>query len=221
LADESCRGKTHLTSESRKSRLDAWLEHLKGFRESVVDIRGQIENRQLEHYEPTINRLYQRLYARPLFSKVKTKVDASRGSFAIQVLLDPKWNSSVRFPSTGLAPSRYFSEAQLNVLALSIFLSNAFSQRWSQFVPLFLDDPVQNMDDFNAYAFLDTLRTYAVGSRQFLLTTCDLDFYKLMLAKFRCLNSGGQRRFIAYRFDSFSSGGPDVRIDTEAREAAA
>jgi len=109
----------------------------------------------------------------------------------------------------------------MNVLALSIFLGNVLSQKWSQFVPVFLDDPIQNMDDFNTNAFIDTLRTYATGRRQFFLTTCDLDFYRLMLAKLKCLNEGGRRRFIAYRFEAITSEGFAARIDAGSRSAAA
>lgn len=207
--------------EADRGRTGLWARHLEKLNDSIVSIRGQIENRQLQRYEPTINRIYRRLYSHPLFNSIRTKVDSSKGAFAIQVDLDAKWVDSVRFPTSSLAPTRYFSEAQLNVLALSIFLSNALSQRWSQFVPLFLDDPVQNMDEFNTNAFVDTLRTYAAGRRQFFLTTCDLDLYQLALAKLGCLNEGGKTGFVAYRFEEFTSEGPTIRIDTGSREAAA
>jgi len=207
--------------EADRGKIGSWTRHLEELNDSIVSIRGQIENRQLQRYEPTINRIYRRLYSHPLFNSIRTKVDSSKGAFAIQVDLDAKWADSLRFPTSSLAPTWYFSEAQLNVLALSIFLSNALSQRWSQFVPLFLDDPVQNMDDFNTNAFVDTLRTYATGQRQFFLTTCDLDLYQLVLGKLRCLNQGGKTGFVAYRFEEFTSEGPTIRIDTGSREAAA
>jgi len=101
--------------EAGRQRIAAWTGHLGKLAESIVTIRGQIENKQLERYEPTINRLYRMLYSHPLFSTRRTKVDASKEAFAIQVDLDEKWSSSVHFPASSLAPTLYFSEAQLYV----------------------------------------------------------------------------------------------------------
>jgi hypothetical protein len=121
---------------------------------------------------------------------------------------------NLKHPLGGLSPLLYFSEAQANVLALSVFLSNAFQQRWSRLNSVFMDDPVQNMDDLNSNAFIDTLRAL-VGSRerQFVVATCDLQLYKLMLVKLACLNTSSEGRFAAYRFEGMSTKGPHLIKD--------
>ena len=81
-------------------------------------------------------------------------------------------------------PYLYLSNAQLNVLALSIFLSLGSKQTWSNVDSLLLDDPVQHLDDLDALSFLDTVRAVALGrfgqKRQIILSTCDRNLYGLM-----------------------------------------
>jgi hypothetical protein len=45
-----------------------------------------------------------------------------------------------------------------------------------------------NMDDFNANSFVDTLRAFVERKRQFIVATCDVSLYRLMLVKLKCLN---------------------------------
>jgi len=97
-----------------------------------------------------------------------------------------------------LSPGKFFSEAQINVLALSIFLAGATQQRWSNLRSICIDDPVQQMDDMNAYAFLELIRGLA-RDRQFVITTCDPRFYDLAREMFECLNDNGRSKFCAYR----------------------
>jgi DNA repair exonuclease SbcCD ATPase subunit len=191
----------------------AWKEHLGQLYASIVAIRGKVENWKLEQYAPTINTLYQRLNTHPLFGPISASVDSASQSLTVQVEVSPYLTSNVSFPTQRLAPARYFSEAQLNVLALSIFLTHALQQRWSRFFSILLDDPVQNMDDYNANALIDTLRAFVEHRRQFALATCDLNFYRLMLVKLKCLNQNGRKRFAAYRLEGVSSRGPALIQD--------
>ncbi len=211
---ESLQGtETTLRSQSeniqkRVNRCSVWIAHLGQLHEAVEWVRGDVENSLLAQYEPTVNWLYKRLSSHPLFGAIRTTVDPKSQSLKISLDLSDQLNFGSTALVHDLGPTRYFSEAQQNVLALSIFLSNALQQRWSQFGTVFLDDPVQNMDDFNANALIDTLRTLALGRQQFILTTCDLDFYKLLLVKLGCLNNGQIKRFKAYRLEGISLDGP-------------
>lgn len=204
-----------LTAESQA--LSRWHSHLSTLYVVLVTIKAEVENLQLEKYGPTINLLYQRLNTHPLFTDLKVLVDATAQSVRIQLQASP----SLAAPSMpeGLAPARYFSEAQFNIVALSIFLSHSFQQRWSRFVPVFLDDPVQNMDDFNANGFVDCLRSLAGAERQFIVSTCDIGLYRLLLLKLRCMNQDGPVRFRAYRLEGVSDRGPRVVQDLPVAEA--
>ena len=122
--------------------------------------------------------------------------------------------------NTGLAPTRYLSEAQLNIVALSIFLSHSYQQRWSRFTPLFLDGPVQNLDDLNANGFIDCVRSLAEDDRQFVLSTSNIAFYRLLLLKLRCMNYDNSVRFRAYRLEGISDEGPKIIQDFPAMHNA-
>ena len=61
-------------------------------------------------------------------------------------------------------PYLYLSNAQLNVLALSIFLSLGSKQTWSNVDSLLLDDPVQHLDDLDALFFFGYCSCCGVGS---------------------------------------------------------
>jgi hypothetical protein len=196
---------------TERSTLSRWNSHLESFTAALVDIKAEVETIQLTNYGPTINLLYQRLSTHPIFRELRVSVDTSKQSVSIQLPLPASFAGID--DHTGLAPAQYLSEAQLNVAALSIFLSHSFQQRWSLFEPLFLDDPVQNMDDFNANGFIDCLRSLAVLDRQFVISTCDISFYRLLLLKLRCMNYDGQGRFRAYRLEGISEEGPSVVQD--------
>ena len=191
--------------------LSRWYEHLSTLYVALLSIKAEVENLQLEKYAPTINLLYQRLNTHPLFTELRVEVDAKSQAVRVQVRVP---NSVMANDlSTGLAPANYLSEAQLNIVALSIFLSHSYQQRWSRFVPLFLDDPVQNMDTFNANGFVDCLRSLAGSERQFVISTCDIGLYRLLLLKLRCMNQGANIRFRAYRLEGISELGPMVIED--------
>jgi predicted nucleic acid-binding Zn-ribbon protein len=197
--------------KSEELALRRWHSHLSTLYVALVSIKAEVEMLQLEKYGPTINVLYQRLNTHPLFTQLRVLVDAS--SQSVRIHLPPPPLLTGTDGQDGLAPVRYLSEAQINVAALSIFLSHSFQQRWSSFVPLFLDDPVQTMDDFNANGFVDCLRSLAGLDRQFIISTCDLDLYRLLLLKLRCMNYDGHVKFRAYRLQGISEQGPSVIQD--------
>ena len=113
-----------------------------------------------------------------------------------------------------VSPSKFFSDAQMNVLAISVFLAGALQQRWSRFRTLFIDDPIQQMDEMNVAAFLDLLRGLA-GDHQFIVFTCSRDFYLLALDKLACLNKTRPGRFCAYRLEGVAPANLVVHCDTD------
>lgn len=113
-------------------------------------------------------------------------------------------------------PQFYLSNAQANVLALSLFLSFTRAQRWARLETILLDDPVQHLDDLDAVAFLDTLRSVALGSlgprKQVVVSTCDQNLYLLMIRKFGMLESMGLRLTAISLLDR-GEAGPEVLYD--------
>jgi exonuclease SbcC len=70
------------------------------------------------------------------------------------------------------------------VLALSIFLTRVMYQNISAFHTIFVDDPIQQMDDMNTAAFIDVVLGLSRLGRQIVLTTCNYSFYRLVKHKF-------------------------------------
>jgi DNA repair exonuclease SbcCD ATPase subunit len=191
-----------------------WEQHLEELGRAIAKARHEAENWQLAHYGPSISNLYKRFSAHPIFGKIEVAVDPVNEEIRITADVSEFVSPYLKHPPGKLAPLQYFCEAQANVLALSVFLSNAFQQRWSKLNSVFMDDPVQNMDDLNSNAFIDTLRALTTtAGRQFVVATCDLQLYKLMLVKLTCLNVSSTKRFSAYRFDGMAVEGPRLIKD--------
>jgi hypothetical protein len=113
-------------------------------------------------------------------------------------------------------PRFFLSNAQANVLALSLFLSFARAQRWARLDTILLDDPVQHLDDLDAVAFLDILRSVALGGlgpkKQVVVSTCDRNLYLLMLRKFGMIESMGLK-FTGISLVDRGEAGPEVIYD--------
>jgi DNA repair exonuclease SbcCD ATPase subunit len=207
---------TQESAELTKSRDQngSWALHLEQLGGAITKARHEAENWQLANYGPFVGSLYRRFSAHPVFSSIRVAVDTEAEEIRMSAEVNEFAAQYVKRPQKELPPRQYFNEAQANVLALSIFLSNAFQQSWSRLNSVFMDDPVQNMDDLNSNAFIDTLRALAISSgRQFVVATCDQRLYKLMLVKLACLNANGKTRFSAYRLEGISVEGPHLIKD--------
>ncbi|XOB60861.1 AAA family ATPase [Campylobacterota bacterium DY0563] len=157
------------------SQLDLDYTNLKdSIKETIDDKTKEL----LGVYQETIKKFYHYLnpnvYMRNLSIK-ETMNNANRLVF--EVSSDDNMNKH--------SPSYIFSSAQNNVLALSIFLSFAIKQQWSELDAIFLDDPIQNMDDINIHSFVDLVRSIEKQTdKQFFISTHDERIYQFMLNKF-------------------------------------
>jgi DNA repair protein SbcC/Rad50 len=120
-------------------------------------------------------------------------------------------------------PKFFLSSAQSNTLALAYFLSFACRQHWCRLRAILLDDPVQHLDDLDAVAFLDLLRTVAVSERQhrrqIIISTCDQNLYGLLIRKFSSIPAD-ELHFAALSFHDIGPAGPTVRCDYSSRTSS-
>lgn len=153
----------------------------------------------LTSIEPVLDVLYGRLRPHPVMDRLRLDI----GSF------DEK--GEVRFvaysPSTEANVSTIFSSAQLNAVAVCVFMAMNLAISRSQAAFALLDDPIQNMDDFNVLGLLDLLRGL-VQERQFVVSTHDEQIGELLRRKLRPLAPGAQT--ILHRFRSYRGDGPVV-----------
>ncbi|AXG44569.1 hypothetical protein GPY51_21625 [Photorhabdus laumondii subsp. laumondii] len=86
-----------------------------------------------------------------------------------------------------MSPTLSFSSAQINVLALSIFLARALSSKDDEGNPvdcILIDDPVQSIDAINTLGLIDTLRMLSIMfNKQIIVTTHDENFHELLKKK--------------------------------------
>ena len=162
--------------ERELHRLQGLVDQCDEFLGHLREVTASIEERRLGHYQPWVRLFYERLSTHPYLGPLNLVVDHDEQEFRIQ--FDPPQGEV-----GPIAARDYLSMAQVNVVALSIFLASALLQGWSSLRTVILDDPVQHMDDMNALALLDLLHSFASLNRQVIVTTAHMDLYKLMLVR--------------------------------------
>ena len=168
---------------------------------------------KIDAHQPEIVRLFKAMIPCPyLFEKVTLKREETGIRLGLRYRGQEKDAGEPRF---------FLSSAQANVLALSIFLSLSGKQNWSKLETILLDDPVQHLDDLDAVAFLDNLRTMALGGfgpkKQIIVSTCDKNLYLLMIRKFRLIEANGLQ-FTGISMIDKGSGGPEIIYDIKGPE---
>jgi hypothetical protein len=150
--------------------------------QSMRRVVGEETESLLDNYGETIKTIYSYLNPHAHFADINLRVDGSS---------NPKNNRFVIEAIDGEAkakmnPSYTFSAAQTNVLAISIFMGIALRQQWSNLNALFLDDPIQNMDDINVHSFVDIIRSVVRDTgKQMFISTHDERVFNFMRRKFR------------------------------------
>jgi DNA repair exonuclease SbcCD ATPase subunit len=213
----------YLSSQDRRSRLADEEAHLRreqaSLAESVERMRKsrallqaitsaakeselEIVRRLMLEQKPLLNGLYRRLRPHPVLDQLEIEFGqfSQRGEVYFEAVAGEK-RANV---------SAIFSSAQLNAVAICVFLATNVSAGGTRFA--LLDDPIQNMDDFNVLGLLDLLRSVA-SNRQVILSTHDTQLGELMRRKLRPLQL--TRRTITHEFIGYDELGPQVvtRID--------
>jgi DNA repair protein SbcC/Rad50 len=169
------------TKESNKKDLEENLVVLEQSHEELLSakqyITSFIENKINNSFNlESINSIYQRIDPHPDFYNIKFETDLSNDK--------PEINIYASSSKEKLAPVLYFSAAQVNILSLSIFLANALLKDQNGLNTVFMDDPIQHLDNLNILSFIDLLRTITNQlDKQVILSTHNENFYKLIRRK--------------------------------------
>lgn len=195
-----------------KEKLSQIDQMSKAFQElTVMDM-----TETLKALSAPLNNIFERLNGHPLFGALRIEPNKKNKTVTFRVETphqNSEKSSNVEIPMD-VPPRSYLSDAQLNIVALSIFLSIALYQTWSKFKLIVIDDPVQQMDDLNAASFIDLIREVSIQNRrQFVITTCNDEFYRLALSKLSCLNTRKVTQFRAYRLEGLRQEGPEIIVD--------
>ncbi|MFP3511477.1 SMC family ATPase [Peribacillus sp. SIMBA_075] len=131
----------------------------------------------LNQENSSVQQLYR--YLNPMVSSKQLKFVADEEELSIK--LTSKEENGI---SKETSAKYVLSSGQMNVLALSIFLSVNEAMD-SELDLIAIDDPIQNMDDVNQFSVCDILSNLR---RQLIFSTHDLDFIKLFVKKNEHLN---------------------------------
>jgi len=131
--------------EQRKSNLLILEAALRSIREAMTEYQKEESMNQIRELEEMMNEYYQAILGHPYFNRIKIDIEKE----------DPLQFS---FRATSEREATYiptrFSTSQLNIAALSIFMSNSKLLK-GQLPLLTLDDPTQNMDNAHKKAFAE------------------------------------------------------------------
>ncbi|MGA2624462.1 MAG: SMC family ATPase [Bacteroidota bacterium] len=168
--------------ESQKKLSDQWnycYNYLKQLADqlSMVSTTGLKKN--LEQYSPLVNEIYKKFTRHEFFSEVQLHPKTTKSQRKRDLFIKLKSYSG----ETEYTPASYLSEAQLNVLALSIFLTRVIYQNLSMLQTVLIDDPIQQMDNMNATSFIDIIIGLSQASKQIIITTCNPEFFALFCQK--------------------------------------
>ena len=180
----------------KAQQLQQWVTRLDELEREAADQQLGAVGAHVKSLEPAIDLIYRRLNPHPLFGKIRVLVDED--DHTLRILAEAEGNDIT------VNPPGFFSDAQLNVLAISVFLAGALRQRWSALETIVIDDPIQQLDEMNVCAFLDLIRGL-IPAKQFIIFTCSRDFYLLAMDKFSPLNNTRPQSFLAYRLEGVAS----------------
>lgn len=129
-----------------------------------------------------INRLYNAIDPHPDYKEIQFKCDFKQKNPRLKVLVNSREDGK-----ESIVPNLYFSTAQINILSFCIFLAKALfatDDEGKSMDCIFIDDPIQALDDINILSIIDLLRNVAFSmDKQIVLTTHDRNFFELLQKK--------------------------------------
>lgn len=129
-----------------------------------------------------INRLYNTIDPHPDYKKIKFSCNFDNLRPKLSIVMSPKGEEMKQ-----IVLNLYFSTAQINILSFCIFLAKALhtkNDKGETVDCIFIDDPIQSLDDINILSLIDLLRNLAfINKKQIVLTTHDNNFYELLKRK--------------------------------------
>jgi energy-coupling factor transporter ATP-binding protein EcfA2 len=171
----------------------------------LTGLRGastKIVTEELVRIGPLLQRIYATVEPHPSFRAVRFLTRISRGHGRVwTTVVDETAQKTVEEPSVVL------SSSQLNVLAVSTFLSLNLAIETLPLQVVALDDPLQSLDTVNLLGLADLLRRVR-ASRQVIISTHDSRLADLLSRKLRPVVEGDRTRIV--RFDAWTRSGPVV-----------
>ncbi len=164
-------GEADITQRSATGELaQKVIEALRESASSVVTTR-------VKEIEPLLSDIYSRIDVHPAFRVVRFLTSVVRGKGQLSTVV-----SDLLTEVDCESPCEVLSSSQLNVLAVSTFLSLNLGALRPPLDSTLLDDPLQSLDDINLLGLIDLLRR-TKDQRQLCVSTHDSRFGDLLARK--------------------------------------
>lgn len=150
--------------ENRIERLSMLDSSLDALRQAALEFEKETVMSTLESIRNTINQFYRAMAGHPYFTSIQLEIEKEEPLiYSIKATgVDPALSTRI--------PTR-FSITQMNVVALSLFLSNSVKIA-KDFAVILMDDPAQSMDKEHKEALANVIRSLS-QSKQVIVATSD------------------------------------------------
>ena len=160
---------------ARRATGDLASKMIDGIRQASSDL---VED-ELKKLDGLLQRIYSTADPHPVFRVARFLSQMRRGhGRMVAQIEDPAYGIKISTPDLIL------SSSQMNVLAVSIFLTLNLGSRNLPLNTAILDDPLQSLDDINLLGLIDLLRRIR-DRRQLMVSTHDRQFAALLERKLR------------------------------------
>jgi len=163
------------------------LQMEKEFGECKLQIAKQIFLSAQKQLEEHIKKIFGGITISHIYEKIEPHKRFRRLQYQIEFSDDGKPELYVKVLNVeedGGVPELFFSSAQLNTVALSVFLGGALSSHNPEVKTIFIDDPIGHFDDLNVLSFIDVIRTIISETDwQIIISTHEENFYEIMKVK--------------------------------------
>jgi len=166
--------------------------------------RLQVIKRRVAALQPLVDDIYSRFEPHPTFLHFQFDSEIFRNKGTLSPRAEDETSGVT------VSPSLAFSSAQTNMTALTYFLALGWATGERAIPFVFLDDPLQDMDDVNVLAFADLAR-HLREDRQVILATHERRFAALLRRKLAPRADDERLRVIT--FTGWSRAGPEYHED--------
>ncbi|MCM3576453.1 SMC family ATPase [Mesobacillus subterraneus] len=189
--------------ENQETKMNSDLANLLTLMNKSTEALSNLNEKVFENLKETIQTIFEQINSHPIFTKLDLTMDQYRNNNCLTINVY-KDNSENEIKAN--APY-VFSSAQVNSIALSLFLAMSLKQKWSPLQLIGMDDPIQSMDEVNVISFIDLMRLFVdKHKKQIIISTHDQSFYKLILKKFRYYNIS------TVEYEVYGDKGPTLKI---------
>lgn len=183
------------------------LEYLKQLIDKSPEAISNLNDKIFTNLKATIQGVFEQINSHPTFTELDLVMGSYRNNNGLTINV-----SKVNGNKEIIANAPYvFSSAQVNSIALSLFLAMTLKQKWSPLQLIGMDDPIQSMDEINVISFIDLLRLFIdKHNKQIIISTHDYSFYKMMMKKFR------YHQITIIEYEAYSDNGPSIKKQLES-----